>query len=38
MSERGLLIVFQGLLVSEKELFVRRFFQHLTTNLNTQYQ
>lgn len=38
MSERGLLIVFQGLLVSEKELFVRRFFQNLTTNLNTQYQ
>ena len=38
MSDRGLLIVFQGLLVSEKELSVRKFFQHLTTNLNTQSQ
>ena len=38
MSERGLLIVFSGPSGVGKELFVRRFFQNLTTNLNTQYQ
>ena len=37
MSERGLLIVFSGPSGVGKGT-VGRFFQNLTTNLNTQYQ
>ncbi len=38
MSERGLLIVFSGPSGVGKGTVRQEIFQHLTTNLNTQYQ